>query len=262
MSDAVLYDVSAAVATVTINRPDAMNSLDTATKEALRDAVIRAADDEAIRAVVLTGSGRAFCVGQDLKEHSDNIQFHPEAVWNTVAEHFNPIAMALATMPKPVVAAVGGVAAGAGASFAFACDFRILAETAGFNLAFTGVGLTADSGASWTLPRLVGRARAIELLMQPSTISADRALAMGLATSVVPTDEVLPRARELAGQLADGPTVAYGAVKRSLTYAATHDLGSALAFESEMQNLAGNTEDHLSAVRAFIAKEKPVFRGR
>src|SRR2546423_743132 len=239
-----------------------MNSLDTATREALRDAVVRAADEAAIRAVILTGSGRAFCVGQDLKEHSDNVQHNPAAVWNTVAEHYNPIVMALATMPKPVVAAVGGVAAGAGASFAFACDFRIVADTAGFNLAFTGVGLTADSGASWTLPRLVGQARATELLMQPSTITADRALELGLATSVVPADEVLPRAQELAARLAAGPTVAYGAVKRSLAYAATHDLEASLAFESEMQTLAGNTEDHLGAVRAFLAKEKPVFRGR
>ena len=262
MSDSVLYDVAGAVATVTLNRPDAMNSLNTETKEALRDAVRRAAGDTDVRALILTGSGRAFCVGQDLKEHADNVQHNPGAVWNTVPEHYNPIALALATMPKPVVAAVGGVAAGAGASFAFACDFRIVADNAGFNLAFTAVGLTADSGASWTLPRLVGYARATDLLMRPSTISAADALAMGLATEVVPADQVLPRARELATDLAAGPTVAYGAVKRSLTYAAAHDIEAALAFEHEMQNLAGNTEDHLNAVTAFVAKQKPEFRGR
>jgi 2-(1,2-epoxy-1,2-dihydrophenyl)acetyl-CoA isomerase len=262
VSDSVLYDVADGVATVTLNRPDAMNSLNTEIKEALRDTVLRAAEDTGVRAVLLTGSGRAFCVGQDLKEHIDNLQNSPDAVWNTVPEHYNPIALALATMPKPVVAAVNGVAAGAGASFAFACDFRIVAETAGFNLAFTAVGLAADSGASWTLPRLVGYGRAVDLLMRPSTITAADALALGLATEVVGADDVLPRARSLATQLAAGPTVAYAAVKESLAYAATHDLASSLAFEHEMQNRAGSTEDHVTAVKAFVAKEKPVFKGR
>jgi 2-(1,2-epoxy-1,2-dihydrophenyl)acetyl-CoA isomerase len=201
-------------------------------------------------------------VGQDLKEHIDNLTDAPERVWRTVPEHFNPIVTALATMPKPVVAGVNGVAAGAGAAFAFACDFRIVADTAGFNLAFAGVGLTADSGASWTLPRLVGQARATELLMAPSTISADRALELGLATEVVPAADVLTRAGDLARRLAAGPTVALGAIKRSLAYAACHDIEAALAFEDEMQTLAGGTEDHRAAVAAFVAKQKPVFHGR
>ena len=262
MSDSVLYDVADAVATITLNRPDAMNSLNTEIKDALRDAVQRAAEDDVIRAVVITGSGRAFCVGQDLKEHIDNLQSNPDAVWNTVPEHYNPITLGLATMPKPVVAAVNGVAAGAGASFAFACDFRIVADKAGFNLAFTGVGLAPDSGASWTLPRLVGYARAVDLLMRPRTISADDALSLGLATEVVPVDDVLPRAREIATALAAGPTVAFAAVKESLAYAATHDLAAALELEHEMQNRAGGTEDHRAAVTAFVAKAKPVFKGR
>jgi 2-(1,2-epoxy-1,2-dihydrophenyl)acetyl-CoA isomerase len=129
-------------------------------------------------------------------------------------------------------------------------------------LAFTGVGLTADSGASWTLPRLVGSARATDLLMRPSTIKAADALAMGLATEVVPAEQVLPRAHELAAELAAGPTVAFGAVKQSLAYAASHDLESALAFEHKMQDLAGNTEDHRNATQAFVAKQKPHFLGR
>jgi 2-(1,2-epoxy-1,2-dihydrophenyl)acetyl-CoA isomerase len=261
VSDSVLYDVTDAVATVTLNRPDAMNSLNTETKDALRDAVQRAADDSAVRAVVLTGSGRAFCVGQDLKEHIDNLEHSPDVVWNTVPDHYNPIALALMTMPKPVVAAVNGVAAGAGASFAFACDYRIVADNAGFNLAFTGVGLTADSGASWTLPRLIGYARAFDLLVRPSTIPASEALALGLATEVVAADQVVRRATELATQLAAGPTVAFGAVKRSLAYGASHDIEAALGFEQEMQNLAGSTEDHRNAVHAFVAKQKPEFRG-
>jgi 2-(1,2-epoxy-1,2-dihydrophenyl)acetyl-CoA isomerase len=262
VSDSVLYDVTNAVATITLNRPDAMNSLNTETKDALRDAVLRAAEDATARAVVLTGSGRAFCVGQDLKEHVENVERDPEAVWNTVPQHYNPIALGLATMPKPVVAAVAGIAAGAGASFAFACDFRVVGETAGFNLAFTAVGLAPDSGASWTLPRLVGYARALDLLLRPSTINAADALAMGLASEVVPTEDVLPRAHALAAELAAGPTVAYAAVKQSLAFAATHDLTSALAFEHEMQNRAGSSEDHRLGVQAFIAKQRPEYHGR
>jgi len=136
MSDraGVAYELSDGVAEVRLDRPDAMNSLDLATKVALRETLEMVAVDEAVRAVVLTGSGRAFCVGQDLKEHAEVLDQRPELAWTTVAEHYNPIVTAIATMPKPVVAAVNGVAAGAGASFAFACDFRIVAETAGFNL--------------------------------------------------------------------------------------------------------------------------------
>jgi 2-(1,2-epoxy-1,2-dihydrophenyl)acetyl-CoA isomerase len=129
-------------------------------------------------------------------------------------------------------------------------------------LAFTAVGLTADSGASWTLPRLVGYGRAVDLLMRPSTITSVEALGMGLATEVLPAEEVLPRARALATELAAGPTVAYGAVKESLAYAASHDLASSLDFEHQMQSRAGTTEDHRDAVTSFVAKEKPVFRGR
>ena len=262
MGDTVLYEVADAVGRITLNRPDAMNSLDTATKEALRDCVLQAADDPAVRAVVLTGSGRAFCVGQDLAEHKAGLDAANAALWRTVPDHYNPVVLALTTMPKPVIAAINGVAAGAGAAFAFACDFRILADSAGFNLAFTAVGLTADSGASWTLPRLVGHARAVELLMRPSTVKAAQALELGLVNEVVPAEQVLPRATELAAELAAGPTVAYGAVKRSLAFSAANDVESALAYEADQQAIAGATEDHRAAVAAFIAKDKPRFTGR
>jgi 2-(1,2-epoxy-1,2-dihydrophenyl)acetyl-CoA isomerase len=149
----VTYAVSDGVATITLDRPDDMNSLDVATKVALRDVVTEAAEDATVRCVVLTGSGRAFCVGQDLKEHIQILRSSSsDELFRTVPEHYNPIVTALATMEKPVIAAVNGVAAGAGASLAFACDFRILADTAGFNLAFTGVALSCDTGASWSPP--------------------------------------------------------------------------------------------------------------
>ena len=263
MSDSVTYDVSEGVATLTLNRPEAMHSLDTPTKVALRDTVQAAAEDDAVRCVVLTGTGRAFCVGQDLKEHIGLLQANDmDALWNTVPDHYAPIALALAEMPKPVIASLNGVAAGAGASMAFACDFRIVSETAGFNLAFTGIALSCDTGISWTLPRLVGQARATELLYFPRTIPAAEALTLGLATSVVPADQLASATSELATKLANGPTVAYGSVRQSIAYSATHTLAESLEFEAGKMRLTGDTEDHRNAVASFVAKEKPTFHGK
>ncbi len=259
----VLVDVSEGVATVTLNRPEAMNSLDIATKEALRDAVLALGEDPAVRCVVLTGTGRAFCVGQDLKEHVGLLQDGgSDVLFTTVPEHYNPLVTAIATMPKPVIAAVNGVAAGAGASLAFACDFRLLADTAGFNLAFSGIALSCDTGASWTLPRLVGRAKAIELLYEPRTIKADESLELGLASRVVPADDLASEAATLAARLAAGPTVAFGAIRRSVAFSAGHGFEESVAFESEMMTLTGSTEDHRNAVASFVAKEKPRFQGK
>ena len=259
----VLLEVADGVATVTFNRPDAMNSLDVATKEALLDAVHSVADDPAARCVVLTGTGRAFCVGQDLKQHIEIL--HSESsdqLFRTVDEHYNPIVTTLTEMAKPVIAAVNGVAAGAGASLAFACDLRILADTAGFNLAFTGIGLSCDTGSSWTLPRLVGHAKAIELLYFPRTVSAAESLELGLATTVVPADDLAAEAADVAARLAQGPTRAFGAVRRALNHSAGHDLDSSLAFEAQMMTATGSTSDHERAVASFVAKEKPTFEGR
>jgi 2-(1,2-epoxy-1,2-dihydrophenyl)acetyl-CoA isomerase len=261
VSSPVTYSVDDAVATITLDRPEAMNSLDTATKVALRDHVLRAADDNAVRAVVLTGSGRAFCVGQDLKEHADALAADAADLGQTVREHYNPIATTLATMPKPVIAAVNGIAAGAGAAFVFACDLRIVANTAGFNLAFAAIGLSCDSGSSWTLPRLVGWARARELLLLPRTVPAEEALALGLATEVVPAGSVLERATELARQLAAGPTLAYAAIREALEYSAAHGLAESVANEGELMRRTGATEDHRAAVAAFLAKRPPTFEG-
>ncbi|CUR56311.1 Enoyl-CoA hydratase [metagenome] len=259
----VIYDVTDGVATITLNRPEAMNSLDIATKQALLAAVQQAAVDPAARCVVLTGTGRAFCVGQDLKEHIALLAEDPDgALSSTVDEHYNPIVTAVATMPKPVIAALNGVAAGAGASLAFACDFRILVDSAGFNLAFTGVALSCDTGSSWTLQRLVGHAKAIELLYHPSTVPAEDALTLGLATRVVPAEELAETVAALASRLASGPTVSYGAIRRSVAYAAGHSLEDSLVFESSMMAATGATQDHRDAVAAFVAKQRPVFNGR
>jgi 2-(1,2-epoxy-1,2-dihydrophenyl)acetyl-CoA isomerase len=259
----VLYDLTDGVARITLNRPDAMNALDLATKEALKAAVARAGADQDVRVVVLTGAGRAFCVGQDLREHVANMSSKPmDEVWSTVPEHFTPIAAAIAEMDKPVVAAVNGVAAGAGASLAFLCDFRLVADSAGFNTAFAGIGLSCDTGASWTLQRLVGQEKALQLLMMPRTVPADEALTLGLATQVVPVDDLDREVSAFAATLAEGPTLAYGAVRRSVTYAATHSLAESLVFEGEMMARTGSSDDHRNAVKSFIDKQKPTFQGR
>ena len=258
----VVYTVDAGVGTIRLNRPDAMNSLDIATKELLRDTVQEAAGDPAVRCVVLTGTGRAFCTGQDLKEHIQLLESgSSEQLFTTVERHYNPTVLALASMEKPVVAAVNGVAAGAGASLAFACDLRIVADTAGFNLAFANVALSCDTGSSWTLQRLVGPARAMELLYFPRTVRADEALALGLATQVVAADAFDATVADVAGRLAAGPTVAFGSIRTSVSYAAQHSFEEALALEGEMMNRTGATADHRAAVAAFVAKEKPVFTG-
>jgi 2-(1,2-epoxy-1,2-dihydrophenyl)acetyl-CoA isomerase len=249
------------VATVRLNRPDAMNALDVETKELLLQTLRQVADDPAVRCVVLTGTGRAFCVGQDLREHVELLQSADQALFATVAQHYNPIVELLVTMEKPVVAAIGGVAAGAGASFAFAADFRVMVDTAGINLAFAGIALSCDSGSSWTLPRLVGPARAKELLLLPRTIPAQECLELGLVTTVVPAEGFDAAVEELVTRLAAGPTLAYGCIRNAVAHSAGHPLSESLAREGEYMARTGESADHKAAVDAFLAKQKPVFTG-
>ncbi len=259
----VTLERAGGVATVTIARPEAMNALDLRTKEALVAALGEVAEDPEVRCVVLAGAGeRAFCVGQDLREHADLMAAGDSSLATTVTQHYNRIVTLLATMDKPVLAAVGGVAAGAGAAFALAADLRILSDTAGLNLAFSGIALSCDSGSSWTLQRLVGPARAKELLLLPRTVPAQECLRLGLATRVVPAADLAGEVAELAGTLAVGPTRAYGAIRRAVCYSAGHPLEESLAREAELMDATGTTEDHRAAVEAFLAKRPPVFRGR
>jgi 2-(1,2-epoxy-1,2-dihydrophenyl)acetyl-CoA isomerase len=257
----LLVEVTDGLAWLRLNRPDAMNSLDNALKDALVTALLEVAGDPAVRCVVLAGSGRAFCVGQDLKEHVRSLADPSSTLATTVTDHYNVIVTALLTMNKPVVAALNGVAAGAGLSFALACDFRVASERAGLNTSFAGIALSCDSGASWTLPRLVGTARAKELLMLPRTVPAAEALALGLVTRVVPADELDRAVVELARTLADGPTLAYGSIRRAVAYSSAADLSDALANEAELMALTGGSADHRAAVGAFLAKEPPVYTG-
>lgn len=267
MADTVLYEVSDGLATITLNRPEAMNALNVAAKVALRDAAREAADDDAVRAVLLTAAGdRAFCVGQDLKEHIGLLAADRESgsgqTMSTVREHYNPIVRALAGARKPVVAAVNGVAAGAGFGFALAADYRIVADTASFNTSFVEVALTGDSGISWTLPRVVGPARAADLLLFPRRVTAQEAHELGIANRVVAAAELRAEAERTARALAEGPTVAYAALKEAVAFGLTHSLEETLQKEDELQTRAGQSEDHAIAVRAFVDKEKPKYLGR
>ncbi len=266
MADTVLYDVTDGLATVTLNRPDAMNAMNTEAKVLLRDILQEAAADRAVRAVLLTATGRAFCVGQDLKEHigllAEDRATGSGGTMSTVRDHYNPIVTALTEMPKPVVAGVNGVAAGAGAGFALAADYRVVADSASFNTSFAGVALTADSGMSWTLPRLIGHGRAADLLLFPRSVSAQEAYDLGIANKVVPADALADEAAAIARRLAQGPTAAYAAIKESLAFGAGHSLAETLGKEDELQVRAGASEDHHIAVEAFVKKEKPTFLGR
>ncbi|TVT37546.1 enoyl-CoA hydratase [Amycolatopsis rhizosphaerae] len=259
----VLLTVDAdGVRTLTLNRPKAYNSLTVELKERLLAALREAADAPEVRAVVLTGAGKAFCAGQDLKEHVALLQANDPRPLRTVSEHYNPIVRTIVEMPKPVVAAVNGPAAGAGASLAYACDLRISASSANFLMAFANVGLGPDSGASWTLQRLVGYGRASELMLLARTVDSAEALRLGLVSEVVLDEELAKRAHAVAAKLAAGPTVCYAKIKEVLSTAAESTLDEALAAEDAAQAVLGATADHREAVEAFVEKRKPTFQGK
>jgi 2-(1,2-epoxy-1,2-dihydrophenyl)acetyl-CoA isomerase len=260
-ADPVRVEIAAGVATVTVARPEQANSLTTAAKEALLAALEGVAGDEAVRAVVLTGSGRAFCAGQDLAEHAKALSEDPVHAFDTVLKHYNPIVQSLSTMPKPVIAAINGTCAGAGMGFALACDLRLAASGAKFAPAFAGIGLTADSGLSATLPRAIGWSRAMGLLLLGTVIDADEALRIGLVHEVVPADELPARVSALAERLAAGPTKAYAALKVALWYSVSAQLTDVLQLEGELQKRLASTADHQRAVQAFLEKRRPDFTG-
>ena len=260
--DVLLTADADGVRTLTLNRPKAYNSLTVELKERLLAALRAAAADDGVRAVVITGSGKAFCAGQDLKEHVGLLQAGDPAPLQTVSKHYNPIVRTIVEMPKPVIAAVNGPAAGAGAAFAYASDLRIAASSANFLMAFANVGLGPDSGASWSLQRLIGYGRAAELMLLARTVDAEEALRLGLVGEVVPDEELAARAQKIAAKLANGPTVAYAKIKSTLSAATESTLEEALAAEDAAQSALGATADHAEAVEAFVTKRKPVFQGK
>ena len=260
MSDPVLVTREGAVATLTLDAPETRNALTLELKVALRDAVADAAREESVRAVLLAAAGPAFCVGQDLGEHAAALAGGAEAAFATVREHYSPLVRDLATMPKPVVAAVGGTCVGAGLGIALACDHRVFARGVRLGTAFTGIGLTFDSGLSLTLPDAVGVARARDLVLSGRTFTAEEAVVWGITGEVVAAEEVLPTALALATRLAAGPTVAYAESKALLV--SSGRLDAALAAEAQAQTRCGATADHAAAVAAFLARERPAYEGR
>lgn len=247
------------VACITLCRPDRMNAFDDAMKADLLAVLKTVERDPAVRAVVLTGAGRAFCSGQDLQMDPEQANSLP--VGRMLREKYHPIFEKLRAMPKPVIAAIQGVAAGMGVSLALACDMRVMARETYMTLAFVKIGLVPDCGATWTLTRLVGPGRAFELAATGDKLPADKALAWGAVNEVVPADQVLATAMERAKALAAGPTLALGLLKKALDHALEADFPSQLLFESQMQQTAARTSDFAEGVRAFGEKRPARFTG-
>jgi 2-(1,2-epoxy-1,2-dihydrophenyl)acetyl-CoA isomerase len=246
-----------AVLTITLNRPDKLNAFDAGTHRAFAGALKEATDGE-VRAVVLTGAGRGFCVGQDLGELSEG----DRDVATLLRERWNRHVLVLRGLEKPVLAAVNGAAAGAGLSLACACDLRIAADSAVFVPAFVNVGLVPDTGGSWLVPRLLGYARAFEWMCSGRKLDAGEALAWGLVSEVVPADDVLARTQERAGALAALPTRGIAMTKRLFERAASSRLEDQLELEAQLQVAATRTEDFAEGVAAFLEKRDPRFSGR
>ena len=247
---------------VTLNRPDKLNSVNAETGAALAAALAAARDDPDIRAVLLTGAGRAFCAGQDLGERAVAPGDAPPDLGESLRTRYNPLISAVATLPKPIVCAVNGVAAGAGANLALACDFVLAAQSAKFIQAFCNIGLIPDSGGTWILPRLAGPARAREMAMLGEPVSAEQAAEWGMICRSVADDQLQAEAEALAEKLARGPTFAYGTIKAALLSGASNSLPEQLALEAALQSRAGQTADYAEGVAAFREKRKAVFRGK
>jgi 2-(1,2-epoxy-1,2-dihydrophenyl)acetyl-CoA isomerase len=256
--ETIRVETADAIATLTLNRPQALNAFDRAMKTDLLAALRSVGRDRSVRALIVTGEGRAFCAGQDLREPFGGE--HPTLA-DELRLRYNPVILAIARLSKPVIAAVNGVAAGAGCSLALACDLRLAAESASFVLAFGRVGLVPDSGATWFLPRIVGQARAAELALVGDPWSAEDAARIGLVNRVVPDESLLDEARALAGRLAEGSPLAMALTKRALGYSADAGLEAALEHEAALQGIAGRSKDHEEGVAAFRAKRAARFTG-
>ena len=255
--EAIRVDLADGVATITLNRPESLNALNAAMRRELLAAIKAVRREDAVRAVVITGAGRGFCSGADLRGGSAERDFR-----RVLTDEYNPLVTAIREMPKPVIAAVNGVAAGAGVSLALACDLVYAAEDARFIQAFVRIGLVPDSGSTRTLVRALGRHRAARLIFGGEPLSAADALAAGLVSELAPAAELVAVAHAAAARLAGAPTRAIALAKRAINHAEDALLAESLAMEAALQELAGRTEDHAEGVDAFAEKREPRFLGR
>jgi 2-(1,2-epoxy-1,2-dihydrophenyl)acetyl-CoA isomerase len=258
----VLVSLDGGLLTLTLNRPEKLNAINSQMHGELRAALERATDEAEIRAVLLTGAGRGFCTGQDLAERDVRPGAAPIDLSVSLGSHYNPLVRRMRALPKPIVCAVNGVAAGAGANLALACDVVIAARSATFVQAFSRLGLVPDSGGTFFLPRLVGAARAMGLALLAEPLSAERAEAWGLIWKAVDDAQLADEARALAVKLAEGPTKGYGLLKKALYASATNTLDAQLDLERDLQREAGFSEDYREGVSAFKEKRAARFKGK
>lgn len=254
----IQFSVENAVARLTFDRPQVFNSMHHAMRQETLSALYLCEKDPEVRAVYITGNGRAFCAGEDLQEVTDP---NGPSLAEIISTGYNPIVLKIRTMEKPVICAVNGVAAGAGANIALACDITVAAQSASFTQAFSKIGLIPDSGGTWTLPRLVGLQRATALMMLSEKITAAEAAAMGMIWKVFPDETFADDSLKIAETLAAMPTRGLGLTKRALNQAFTNDFEGQLQVEDELQTVAGQTRDYREGVAAFLEKRRPVFVG-
>jgi 2-(1,2-epoxy-1,2-dihydrophenyl)acetyl-CoA isomerase len=258
----ILVSLDAGVLSITLNRPDKLNAFNPEMHRLLKAALERARDESAVRVVLLTGAGKGFCAGQDLSERNLAPGAAPIDLSVTIGSYYNPLVRRMRELPKPIVCAVNGIAAGAGANIALACDLVIAARSASFLQAFSRIGLLPDSGGTYFLPRLAGTARAMGLALLADKLSAEDAERWGLIWKAVDDAQLMKEASSMAKTLAEGPTRAYGLIKKALYASSGNTLDAQLDLERDLQREAGTSEDYREGVAAFLQKRKPVFKGK
>ena len=257
------FDIADGVALITLNRPDKLNAFSDELTFQLQDALKEMEKDKEVRAIILTAAGRGFCAGQDLQSRSIAQEMGERpSLGDSIRRRYNPIVIKLRRIEKPIIAAVNGVAAGAGASIAFACDYRIVTDKVNFIQSFTKVGLIPDSGATFILTRLVGLTKAFELMLSADKLSAEEALNLGIINKIVGEDDLMKEAVALAEKLAAGPTKAFGLTKRAVNRAVFDDLEELLEYEASLQEIAGRSDDFAEGVKAFVEKRTPQYTGK